>query len=66
MRRPGCFSTGQELRQQDEAVGEIGDKHKAIMRYEVQADGTLKNGILFFDFTNAAGEDGLDGINVVQ
>src|SRR5215213_3378193 len=58
--------TGQELRKQDEPVGEIGDRHKAIMRYEVQPDGTLKNGKLFFDFTNAAGEDGLDGIKVDQ
>lgn len=56
--------TGQELRKEDEAAGEIGDKHKAIMRYEVERDGTLKNGKLFFDFTNAAGEDGLDGIKV--
>jgi gluconolactonase len=47
-------------------VSEIGDKHKAIMRYEVQADGTLKNGKLFFDFSSAAGEDGLDGIKVDQ
>lgn len=58
--------TGQELRKEDEAVNEIGDKHKAIMRYEVQPDGTLKNGKLFFDFTNALGEDGLDGIKVDQ
>ncbi len=58
--------TGQELRKEDEPVGEIGDKHKAIMRYEVQPDGTLKNGKLFFDFTAAAGEDGLDGIKVDQ
>ena len=58
--------TGQELRKEDEAVGEIGDKHKAIMRYEVQPDGTLKNGKLFFDFTSAKGEDGLDGIKVDQ
>jgi gluconolactonase len=43
-----------------------GDKRKVIMRYEVQADGTLKNGKLFFDFTNAPGEDGLDGIKVDQ
>ena len=57
---------GQELRKEDEPVGEIGDKHKAIMRYEVQTDGTLKNGKLFFDFTSAAGEDGLDGIKVDQ
>jgi len=58
--------TGQELRKEDEPVSEIGDKHKAIMRYEVQPDGTLKNGKLFFDFTNAPGEDGLDGIKVDQ
>ena len=58
--------TGQELRKQDEPVAEIGDKHKAIIRYEVQPDGTLKNGKLFFDFTNAPGEDGLDGIKVDQ
>jgi gluconolactonase len=58
--------TGQELRKQDEAVTDIGDKHKAIMRYEVQPDGTLKNGKLFFDFTSAPGEDGLDGIKVDQ
>jgi gluconolactonase len=45
---------------------EPGDKHKVIRRYEVQPDGTLKNGKLFFDFTNAAGEDGLDGIKVDQ
>ncbi len=57
---------GQELRKEDERVGEIGDKHKAIMRYEVQPDGTLKNGKLFFDFTSAPGEDGLDGIKVDQ
>ncbi|HEX3251513.1 MAG TPA: SMP-30/gluconolactonase/LRE family protein, partial [Pyrinomonadaceae bacterium] len=56
--------TGQELRKDDEAINEIGDKHKAIMRYEVQPDGTLKNGRVFFDFTNAPGEDGLDGIKV--
>jgi gluconolactonase len=58
--------TGQELRKEDERVSEAGDKHKVIMRYEVQPDGTLKNGKLFFDFTNAAGEDGLDGIKVDQ
>lgn len=58
--------TGQELRKEDEPVGEIGDRRKAILRYEVQPDGTLKNGKLFFDFTSAAGEDGLDGIKVDQ
>lgn len=58
--------TGQELRKEDEPAAEIGDKHKAIVRYEVQPDGTLKNSKLFFDFTNAPGEDGLDGIKVDQ
>ena len=58
--------TGQDLRKTDERVSEIGDKHKAIMRYEVQPDGTLKNGKLFFDFTTAPGDDGLDGIKVDQ
>ena len=58
--------TGQELRKEDEATGEIGDRHKAILRYEVQPDGTLKNGKLFYDFTNAPGEEGLDGIKVDQ
>ncbi len=57
---------GQAPREGDEPVSEIGEKHKAIMRYEVQPDGTLKNGKLFFDFTNAPGEDGLDGIKVDQ
>jgi gluconolactonase len=57
---------GQTPRKEDEPVSEIGEKHKAIMRYEVQPDGTLKNGMLFFDFTNASGEDGLDGIKVDQ
>lgn len=57
---------GQPLRAEDEPVGEIGDTHKAVMRYEVQPDGTLKNGKLFFDFSTAPGEDGLDGIKVDQ
>lgn len=57
---------GQALRKEDEPVNEIGEKHKAIMRYEVLPDGTLRNGRLFFDFTDAPGEDGLDGIKVDQ
>jgi gluconolactonase len=58
--------TGQHARAGDDPVNEIGEKHKAIMRYEVQSDGTLKNGKIFFDFTSAPGEDGLDGIKVDQ
>jgi gluconolactonase len=36
------------------------------MRYEVNNDGTLRNGKLFFDMTSAPGEDALDGIKVDQ
>lgn len=56
----------QPPRAADDPVSEVGEKHKAVMRYEVQQDGTLRNGKLFFDFTSAAGEDGLDGIKVDQ
>lgn len=41
-------------------------KKKIIMRYEVEADGTLTNGQVFFDMTNAPGEDALDGLKVDQ
>lgn len=56
--------TGQMPRAGDNPVSDLGEKGKVIFRYEIQADGTLKNGKLFFDFTQAAGEDGLDGIKV--
>src|SRR5437667_2668686 len=39
---------------------------KIIMRYEVQPDGTLANGKVFFDMTSAEGEDALDGLKVDQ
>jgi len=39
---------------------------KIIMRYEVQPDGTLAKGIVFFDMTSAEGEDALDGMKVDQ
>jgi gluconolactonase len=45
-------------------VGNWDEKKKVVMRYEVQPDGTLKNGIVFFDMTSAPGEDALDGIKV--
>lgn len=47
-------------------VGDRDEKKKVVMRYEVNADGTLKNGKLFFDMTSASGEDALDGIKVDQ
>ena len=36
------------------------------MRYEVNLDGTLLNGKIFFDMTSAEGEDALDGMKVDQ
>jgi gluconolactonase len=45
-------------------VGNWDEKKKAVNRYEVQPDGTLKSGKLFFDFTAFPGEDALDGIKV--
>jgi gluconolactonase len=40
------------------------DHKKIVMRYEVNPDGTLKNGKLFFDMTSAGTEDALDGMKV--
>jgi gluconolactonase len=40
------------------------EKKKVVNRYEVQPDGTLRNGKLFFDFTSIPGEDALDGLKV--
>lgn len=37
---------------------------KIVMRYEVSPDGTLSNGLVFFDMTGAPGEDALDGMKV--
>ena len=41
-------------------------KRKIILRYEVKPDCTLTNGTLFFDMTNAPGNDALDGLKVDQ
>jgi gluconolactonase len=41
-------------------------KQKVIMRYEVQVDGTLSNGKVFFDATPEPGEDAWDGMKVDQ
>lgn len=45
-------------------VGDWDEKKKVVMRYEVQTDGSLQNGSLFFDMTSAPGEDALDGMKV--
>jgi gluconolactonase len=41
-------------------------KMKTIMRYEVEPDGTLLNGRVFFDATDEPGEDAWDGMKVDQ
>ncbi|WP_455377230.1 SMP-30/gluconolactonase/LRE family protein [Petrachloros mirabilis] len=45
-------------------VNNWNDKKKVILRYDVKPDCTLSNGKLFFDMTNAPGEDALDGLKV--
>jgi gluconolactonase len=47
-------------------IGNWDEKKKVIYRYEVNEDGTIKNGQLFFDFTSFKGEDAIDGIKVDQ
>ena len=42
------------------------EKKKIIMRYEVNPDGTLAKGKIFFDMTLAEGEDALDGMKIDQ
>jgi gluconolactonase len=41
-------------------------KKKVIMRYEVNSDGMLSKGKVFFDMTGAPGEEALDGMKVDQ
>ncbi len=45
-------------------VGNWDPEKKIVMRYEVGADGSLSNGKVFFDMTQAPGEDAIDGIKV--
>jgi gluconolactonase len=45
-------------------VGNWDEKKKTVYRYQVNEDGTLKNGRLFFDFTGFKGEDAIDGVKV--
>jgi len=40
------------------------EKKKVVMRYPVNADGTLGSGAVFFDMTSAPGEEALDGMKV--
>jgi gluconolactonase len=41
-------------------------KSEVVMRYEVQADGTLCNGRVFLDATGEPGEDAWDGMKIDQ
>jgi gluconolactonase len=41
-------------------------KHKVLMRYEVNPDGTIANGKVFYDFTREREPVALDGIKVDQ
>ena len=45
-------------------IGNWDDNRKVVYRYELQPDGTVKNGKLFFDFTSIKGEDAIDGVKV--
>jgi gluconolactonase len=45
-------------------IGNWDEKKKVVMRYPVNADGTLGKGEVFFDMTSAKGEDAIDGVKV--
>jgi gluconolactonase len=45
-------------------VGNWDPESKVIMRYDVAADGSLSGGHVFYDMTEAPGEDALDGLKV--
>ena len=42
------------------------EQKKIVVRWDVNADGTLANGQTFFDMTTASGEEALDGLKVDQ
>ena len=47
-------------------VGNWDPKKKVVMRYNLDAEGNLSNGKVFFDMTKAPGEDAIDGVKVDQ
>jgi gluconolactonase len=47
-------------------VGNWDEKKKVVMRYELNADGSVASGGVFFDMTQAPGADAIDGIKVDQ
>ena len=47
-------------------VGNWDPERKVVMRYQVAEDGALFDGTVFYDMTDAPGEDALDGVKVDQ
>jgi gluconolactonase len=47
-------------------VGNWDPEKKVVNRYEIDAQGNASKGQIFFDMTNAPGEDAIDGIKVDQ
>lgn len=45
-------------------IGNWDEKKKVVVRYPVQADGSVGKGEVFFDMTSAPGEEAIDGIKV--
>ncbi len=45
-------------------VGNWDDNKKTVYRYELNPDGSIKDGRLFYDFTGVKGEDAIDGVKV--
>ncbi|HET7291736.1 MAG TPA: SMP-30/gluconolactonase/LRE family protein [Vicinamibacteria bacterium] len=45
-------------------VGNWDEKDKVVKRFEVRPDGSLANGMVFYDLTSAPGEDAVDGVKV--
>ena len=45
-------------------VGNWDPSSKIVKRYDVAADGSVSNGRVFYDMTDAEGEDAIDGIKV--
>jgi gluconolactonase len=47
-------------------VGDWDENKKIVMRYALDEDGKLTDGQVFYDMTNAPGEDAIDGVKVDQ
>ena len=47
-------------------VGNWDPEKKIVMRYDVDGEGNLTNGQIFFNMTSARGEDAIDGVKVDQ